>query len=165
MTQKIYIALCPIAIGKKIVAVDEKLPGDVNKAKIDALLKNGSIKETASAANSSADAADLKEAARVEALIKRATELGIADAITIKTEALEAMVAEAEEKAAADSQAAATLTGAVTKDGRVVELKALKVEQLKALAKDLEIAGADQMKKEALVEAITAIEFEAPTQE
>lgn len=110
MTQKIYIALCPIAIGKKIVAVDEKLPCDVNKAKIEALLKNGSIKE-------------------------------------------------------ADSQAAATLTGAVTKDGRVVELKALKVEPLKALAKDLEIAGADQMKKEALVEAITAIEFEAPTQE
>ncbi len=59
----------------------------------------------------------------------------------------------------ADGEAVATLTGAVTKDGRVIELNKLSAAALKKLAAELEIAGADQMKKDALVEAITAIEF------
>lgn len=59
----------------------------------------------------------------------------------------------------------ATLTGAVDKDGRVVELTKLSAAALKKLATDLEIAGADQMNKTALVEAITAIEFATPAKE
>ena len=47
MKQAIYIACCPIAIGKAIIGVGEKLPGDVSKAKIESLLANGSIKEAA----------------------------------------------------------------------------------------------------------------------
>lgn len=56
-------------------------------------------------------------------------------------------------------EATATLTGAVTEDGRVVELKKLSAAALKKLATELEVVGADQMTKEALVEAITAVEF------
>lgn len=57
------------------------------------------------------------------------------------------------------AEATATLTGVVTKDGRVVELNKLSAAALKKLATELDIAGADQMIKEALVEAITAVEF------
>jgi hypothetical protein len=65
----------------------------------------------------------------------------------------------------ATEETVATLAGAVTKDGRVIELNKMSAAVLKKLASDLEIAGADQMKKEALVEAITAIEFAAPAEE
>lgn len=102
MSKLIYVALCAVAIGKKIINPGEPLPADVSEGKIQSLLANESIKE---------------------------------------------------------ADATATLAGVVTKDGRVVELNKLKVEELKALATGLEIAGADQMKKEALVTAITAVEF------
>jgi hypothetical protein len=199
MSKLIYVALCAVAIGKKIIKPGEQLPADVSDGKIKSLLANQSI-EVAAVADEVDNAADLKEAARVEALIKRATQLGIANAIAIKTEALEIMVADAEAKAIADAETktvadtttitgdgsgqalpdvsnsvkeaegiegavTATLTGAVTKDGRVVELNALSVAALKKLATDLEIAGAAQLKKEALVEAITAVEFAAPVEE
>jgi hypothetical protein len=199
MSKLIYVALCAVAIGKKIIKPGEQLPADVSDGKIKSLLANQSI-EVAAVADEVDNAADLKEAARVEALIKRATQLGIGNAIAIKTEALEIMVADAEAKAIADAETktvadtttitgdgsgqalpdvsnsvkeaegiegavTATLTGAVTKDGRVVELNALSVAALKKLATDLEIAGAAQLKKEALVEAITAVEFAAPVEE
>lgn len=192
---QMFLALCAIAVGKTIINPGEKIPDEVSEGKIKALLANGSIEP---AAEEFDNTADVEEAARVEALIKRATELGITDAISIKTEALEAMVAEAEEKAKAvshteklavadsttitgdgsgqalpnasntehaadgvDGEMTAILTGAVTQDGRVVELKELSAAALKKLAGELGIAGAAQMKKEALVEAITAVEFAA----
>jgi hypothetical protein len=65
----------------------------------------------------------------------------------------------------ADGEPTATLTGVVTKDGRVVELNKLSAAALKKIAIDLEVAGADQMKKDALIEAITAIEFAVPEEE
>lgn len=182
MSKQIYVALCPVAIGKKIIEIGKPLPADVSDGKIKSLLANDSIKE-ADAADEVDNVADLKEAARIEALINRAIELGIPHAVEIKTEALEIMVADAEAKTVADTTtitgdgsgqaapdfsnsvkeaegiATATLTGAVTKDGRVVELNALSVAALKKLATDLEIAGASELKKEALVDAITAVEF------
>ena len=193
MSKQIFVAMCAIAIGKKIIQPGEQLPADVSDGKIKSLLANQSI-EVAAVADEVDNAADLKEAARIEALISRATELGISNAVAIKTEALEIMVADAEAKAVAGAEtktvadnttitgdgsgqslpdasnsvkeaegvegaSTATLTGAVTKDGRVVELNALSVAALKKLATELEIAGAAQLKKEALVEAITAVEF------
>lgn len=110
MSNKTYIALCAIAIGKQIIPVGKPLPAEVNPEKIKSLIGNGSIKE-------------------------------------------------------ADAEATATLAGAVTKDGRVIELNKMSAAVLKKLATDLEISGADQMKKEALVEAIIAIEFAAPKEE
>jgi hypothetical protein len=108
MSKKMYVALCAIAIGKKIIKPGEQLPADVSDGKIKSLLANQSIEI---------------------------------------------------------AEATATLTGAVTKDGRVVELKKLSAAALKKMAADLEVAGADQMDKPALVEAITAIEFAAPDEE
>lgn len=108
MSKQIFVALCAIAIGKKIIKPGEQLPADVSDGKIKSLLANQSI------------------------------EIG---------------------------EATATLSGAVTKDGRVVELKKLSAAALKKLATELEVAGADQMTKEALVEAITAVEFAAPVEE
>lgn len=183
--KQIYVALCAIALGKSIINPGEQLPADVSEGKIQALLANGSIE---SSANSVDNAADLKEAARVEALIKRATELGIDRPEEIKANALETMVADAEKKAAefkpsvdgdgsgqalpdasstekvadgVSGEMTATLSGVVTKDGRVVELSALSAAALKKLAADLGVAGAASMKKNALVEAITAVEFAA----
>lgn len=104
MNKLIYVALCAVAIDKKIIEPGKPLPADVSEGKIKSLLANQSI------------------------------EL---------------------------AEATATLTGAVTKDGRVVELKKLSAAALKKLATELEVAGADQMTKEALVEAITAVEFAA----
>jgi hypothetical protein len=52
------------------------------------------------------------------------------------------------------------LAGAVDYDGRLVELASMKVDQLKPLAKELGIEGADQMKKDVLIEAIADVEFE-----
>lgn len=108
MSKQIFVALCAIAIGKKIIKPDEQLPAGVSEGKVKSLLANESIKE-------------------------------------------------------ADDTS--TLAGAVTKDGRVVELKKLSAAALKKLATELEVAGADQMTKEALVEAITAVEFAAPPQD
>lgn len=190
---QIFLALCAIAIDRKIINPGEKIPGDVSEGKIKALLTNGSIEPAAVEVDNTAD---LKEAARIEALINRATELGISGASAIKTEALEIIVADAEAKAVADTETktvadtqtitgdgsgqslpdaanteqvaegvegemTATLAGVVTKDGRVVELSALSVAALKKLATDLGITGTSQMKKEVLVDAITAIEFAA----
>lgn len=104
MSTKNYVAVCAVAVGKKIINPGEPIPSNVPAAKINAWLGNVSIKE-------------------------------------------------------GEGESSATLTGAVTKDGRVVELSKLKVEILKTLATDLKVSGVDQMKKEALIEAITAVEF------
>lgn len=53
-----------------------------------------------------------------------------------------------------------TLTGVTNADGDVVPLDKMKVEELKALAADMEIEGHANMNKGELVEAIQAVEVE-----
>lgn len=102
MSKLIYVALCAVAIGKKIIEPGKPLPADVSEGKIKSLLANESIEE--------------------------------ADDTT-------------------------TLAGAVTKEERLVELNKLSAAALKKLAAKLEIAGAAQMEKDPLFEAILAVEF------
>lgn len=52
------------------------------------------------------------------------------------------------------------LAGAVDEDGNLSELDDWKVDDLKQLAKELEIEGADKLKKAELLEAIKAIDFD-----
>lgn len=198
---KMYVALCAVAVGKKIIAVGEPIPSDASAAKINAWLGNNSIEEV-DAPNPSAEAqaAAIAEANERNELERRATELGIYEPYALNDEGLIAAIAEAEAKAdvvvpttkvtntstitedgsgqalqdassseklgdGIEGDVTATLTGVVTKDGRVVELNALSVAALKKLATGLEISGAAQMKKPSLVTAITAIEFAAPAEE
>lgn len=102
MSKQIFIALCAIAIGKKIIKPGEQLPADVSDGKIKSLLANKSI------------------------------EIG---------------------------EATATLAGASTKEERLAGLNKLSAAALKKIAAKLDIAGAAEMDKEPLVEAILAVEF------
>lgn len=54
----------------------------------------------------------------------------------------------------------ATLAGVVDSDGTQVDLDEMKVEELKDLAKDLEIEGYSNMRKPALVDAIKAVKVQ-----
>jgi hypothetical protein len=65
----------------------------------------------------------------------------------------------------ANEETTATLVGAVTKDGRVIELNKLSAAALKKLGTKLEIADAAQLEKDKLVEAILAIEFPVKNEE
>lgn len=116
---KKFLALCAIAIGKSIIECGQPLPANVDDGKIKALLANGSIEPADAEID---NAADVAEKARIQALICRATELGIHHAEEIKTKALEAMVAEAEAKIAAEpatppASGTETVLPTVTGDG------------------------------------------------
>ena len=102
MSKQIFVALCAIAIGKKIIKPGEQLPADVSDGKIKSLLANKSI------------------------------EIG---------------------------EATATLAGASRKEERLAGLNKLSAAALKKIAVKLDIAGAAEMDKEPLVEAILAVEF------
>lgn len=126
------------------------------------LLGTKSIKTPSGNAQEVAQKAALLDAAaaeknRVDALVKRAKELGITHADAIKTEALETLVAEAEATGQANAEPEGHITGAVTFDGNTVELSQMKAEELKKLATDMGIEGAQKMNKADLVAAIKAV--------
>lgn len=152
---KKFLALCAIAIGKSIIEPGKPLPADVTDGKIKALLANGSIEPAVAEIDNAADAA---ETARIQALICRATELGIHHAEEIKTKALEAMVAEAEAKIAAEGVVfdGGELAGVVTTDGAIKPLEDLTVAELKKMAADAGVKGFANMNKAKLIEALAA---------
>lgn len=152
----IYIALCAIAIGNKIISTGQPLPDDVSAEKIKSLLANKSIEESVREVTASSQPENPKAPAATTATLAANTITGDGSG-----EALPDISNTEKVGKGITSEATATLTGVVTKDGRVVELNKLSAAALKKIATGLDVAGADQMKKEALVEAITAIEFAA----
>lgn len=64
-----------------------------------------------------------------------------------------------------DGVTAGTIDGVVTAEGEQQDLSELKVDELRALAKDLEIAGYSDMKKVDLISAIKAEQVEVPAAE
>ncbi|AQT58719.1 Rho termination factor N-terminal domain-containing protein [Cellvibrio sp. PSBB023] len=197
---KMYVALCAVVIGKKIIAAGKPIPSDVSAAKINAWLGNNSIEEVdvpePSAEAQAAAIAKAKAQAERDELERRATELGIYQPYALNDEGLIAAIAKAEAEAKANTVATndsvagtQTITGdgtgqslpdasnteqeaegiagektaiikrAVLPEERSVELGALSAAALKKVAGELKVAGAAQMKKEQLVEAIMAIEF------
>lgn len=151
--KKLFMALCAIAIGKSIIEPGKPLPADVTDGKIKALLANGSIEPAVAEIDNAADAA---ETARIQALICRATELGIHHAEEIKTKALEAMVAEAEAAAEGVVFDGGELAGVVTTDGAIKPLEDLTVAELKKMAADAGVKGFANMNKAKLIEALAA---------
>lgn len=102
MSQKNYVAVCRIGLGKKSIAPGQPANG-LTDEQIKTLLRNGSIR-----------------------------------------------LAEPE----------GHITGAVTADGNTVDLSEMKAEELKKLATDMGIEGAQKMNKADLVAAINAVPVE-----
>lgn len=149
----IYIALCAIALGKKVINPGEQLPDGIATGKIQALLDNKSI-----------------EAKEIDAEPVKTTTVASKPALVPDASATEVTgdgsgkslpdVSNTEQTAEGiGGENAAIIKRAVSKDDRVIELNALSAAALKKVAGELNVSGAAQMKKEALVEAITAVEF------
>lgn len=143
MSTKNYVAVCAVAVGKKIINPGDPIPSGVVPAKINAWLGNNSIEE--------ADAPTHTSAAEV-------TGDGSGQSLPD--------VSNTEQTAEGiDGENTAIIKRAVSKDDRVIELNALSAAALKKVAGELNVSGAAQMKKEALVEAITAVEFAVSDEE
>lgn len=65
MSTKKYVAVCAVALGKKVINPGESIPDDVSEGKIKSLLDNESIKE--------ADAFELANEAQSKAATKNKT--------------------------------------------------------------------------------------------
>jgi Transcription termination factor len=108
MSQKNYVAVGRVGLGKKTIAPGQPVDGLSNE-QIQILLRNGSIR-----------------------------------------------IAEV----AADAEPQGNITGAVTADSDTVELSQMKADELKQIATDMGIEGAQKMNKADLVAAIKAVPVE-----
>lgn len=104
MSQKNYVAVGRVGLGKKTIAPGQPVDGLSNE-QIHILLRNGSIRM-------------------------------------------------------ADAEAEGSITGAVTVNGDTVDLSQMKADELKKLATDMGIEGAQKMNKADLVAAINAVPVE-----
>ncbi|OZY84822.1 hypothetical protein CBP51_16810 [Cellvibrio mixtus] len=150
----IYIALCAIVLGKKVINPGEQLPDGIATGKIQALLDNKSIeaKEIDAEPVKTKNTVASKPALVPDASATEVTGDGSGKSLPD--------VSNTEKTAEGmGGENTAIIKRAVSKDDRVIELNALSAAALKKVAGELNVSGAAQMKKEALVEAITAVEF------
>jgi hypothetical protein len=161
MNQKILVAAIAIALGKKTIAAGQPVDGLFSAEQLAALVKNNSVVER------DLTAEELEAViAEAEAKLDEQSEPEDSDEPQPDPEPEEpetdAPVDSPEiigiDPGAGDDQSA-VLVGATDAEGRIVELREMSVAELKALAAEMEIAGASRMNKADLVAAISAVEF------
>lgn len=150
----IYIALCAIALGKKVINPGEQLPAGIATGKIQSLLGNKSIEAK------EVDAEPVKPKTEKSPKTAPAPDASTAEVTGDGTGQTLPDASDSEKSAEGiDGEKTAIIKRAVLPEDRAVELNALSAAALKKVAGELNISGAAQMKKEQLVEAIMAIEF------